>query len=162
MTPRMRIVAGPNGSGKTTLMRRLARDYAVNFYDVINADDIYAEISATGAYAPKMPVEGDALADFASRTEYGEEVKRLFGDGSVSVADGIVRFGAAAVSSYTVALLAEFIQSERFAKSAEAASRDAVAEAFAAGLDITVLRNGRVVRIPPTPNPPIPKSLRTD
>lgn len=35
------MVAGPNGSGKSTLMRRLAADYAVNFYDVLNADDIH-------------------------------------------------------------------------------------------------------------------------
>ena len=40
MTRRFRMVAGPNGSGKTTLMRRLAADYAVNFYDILNADDM--------------------------------------------------------------------------------------------------------------------------
>ena len=39
MTRRFRLLAGPNGSGKTTLKRRLERDYAVNFYDFLNADE---------------------------------------------------------------------------------------------------------------------------
>ena len=38
MTSRFRMVAGPNGSGKTTLVGWLARDYAVNFYTMLNAD----------------------------------------------------------------------------------------------------------------------------
>ena len=37
MTSRFRMVAGPNGSGKTTLVSWLARDYAVNFYTMLNA-----------------------------------------------------------------------------------------------------------------------------
>lgn len=58
------MVAGPNGSGKTTLMRRLAADYAVNFYDILNADDIFAEVCRTNAYLPPMPVEPDALCRY--------------------------------------------------------------------------------------------------
>ena len=89
MTRRFRLLAGPNGSGKTTLKRRLERDYVVNFYDSLNADEIFAEVKKTGAYAPRLAFE----------------------------------------------------------TSAEAASREAVNEAFAAGLPITVLQNGRVVRV---------------
>jgi len=61
VTRRFRLLAGPNGSGKTTLMRRLERDYAVNFYDFLNADEIYAEVKATGAYAPRLAIESEAL-----------------------------------------------------------------------------------------------------
>ena len=43
MTSRFRMVAGPNGSGKTTLVGWLARDYAVNFYTMLNADDVPPE-----------------------------------------------------------------------------------------------------------------------
>ena len=39
MTKRFRMIAGPNGSGKSTLADLLHRDYAVNFYTMLNADD---------------------------------------------------------------------------------------------------------------------------
>jgi len=39
MTKRFRMIAGPNGSGKSTLAGLLRRDYAVNFYTMLNADD---------------------------------------------------------------------------------------------------------------------------
>lgn len=54
MIKRFRLIAGPNGSGKSTLMRQLATDYAVNFYDVLNADDIFAEVSRSGCFLPLM------------------------------------------------------------------------------------------------------------
>ena len=44
MTKRFRMIAGPNGSGKSTLADLLHRDYAVNFYAMLNADDIFAEV----------------------------------------------------------------------------------------------------------------------
>ena len=112
MMPRFRLVAGPNGSGKTTLMRRLVRDYAVNFYDTINADDIFAEASRTGAYAPKIPVDPISLADFAVESQYDADVKDAFASGKVFVDDGIVRFKRGGANSYTIALLAYFLQSE--------------------------------------------------
>ena len=46
------MIAGPNGSGKSTLCGVLRRDYAVNFYTMLNSDDIFAEISKTNAYSP--------------------------------------------------------------------------------------------------------------
>ena len=47
MTQRFRMIAGPNGSGKSTLADLLHRDYAVNFYTMLNADEIFAEVSKT-------------------------------------------------------------------------------------------------------------------
>ena len=110
MTARFRLVAGPNGSGKTTLMRRLAADYAVNFYDVINADDIFAEVSRTGRFAPRIPLPDGLLKTYAATTSYPDEVKRLFGSGTVSLESDCVRFAPEAVNSYSVALLADFLQ----------------------------------------------------
>lgn len=112
MTPRFRVVAGPNGSGKTTLARRLAADYAVNFYDVVNADDIFAEVRRTGRCAPRMPVDGGALLKFALASSYGADVKNVFLDGKVDVKDDCVLFAPEAVNSYSVALLAAFLQHE--------------------------------------------------
>lgn len=40
-------------------------------------------------------------------------------------------------------------EDRKLAEAAKAASRDAVAKAFAAGLSITVLKNGKLVRIAP-------------
>ena len=47
MIKRFRMIAGPNGSGKSTLVGLLRRDYAVNFYTMLNADEIFAEVSKT-------------------------------------------------------------------------------------------------------------------
>ena len=111
MTPRYRVVAGPNGSGKTTLMRRLAADYAVNFYSVLNADDIFAEVSRTGAYAPRVSVTAGQLKSYAAITSYPDDVKAPFADGSITVDADCVRFRTKeSATSYTVALLAGFLQ----------------------------------------------------
>ena len=111
MTPRFRMVAGPNGSGKTTLMRRLAADYAVNFYDVLNADDIYAEVRRTVAYAPRMSLLDGILRSYAEITSYSEEVKSFFRNGSITLESDMIRFAPEAVNSYTVALVVSFLQS---------------------------------------------------
>ena len=50
MIKRFRMVAGPNGSGKSTLVSMLARDYAVNFYTKLNADDVFAEVRRSHAF----------------------------------------------------------------------------------------------------------------
>ena len=49
MVKRFRMIAGPNGSGKSTLVQRLRDDYSVNFYTFVNADEILAQVSQTGA-----------------------------------------------------------------------------------------------------------------
>lgn len=110
---RFRMVAGPNGSGKSTLMHRLAEDYAVNFYDVLNADDIFAEVRRTGAYLPRLGVEADALLAYASSSSYDASTRGFFSDGTISLDDDCICFRRPeAVNSYTIALLTNFLQSE--------------------------------------------------
>lgn len=113
MRPRFRLVAGPNGSGKTTLVNSLVRDYAVNFYDLLNADDIFAEARSSSRFAPRILVEEGGLLSFARASSYPAEVRRQFKDGGIRIASGIVRFRSqSCVNSYTVALLTGFLQSE--------------------------------------------------
>ncbi len=113
MTKRFRMIAGPNGSGKTTLTTWLARDYAVNFYLRLNADDMFAEATRTQALAAPIPVSAEALARYADASAYSEDIKARFADGRVKVEDDHVRFASAEdVNSYTVALVTNFLQSE--------------------------------------------------
>jgi len=113
MTRRFRLLAGPNGSGKTTLKRRLEHDYAVNFYDFLNADEIYAEVKATGAYAPRLAIEPEALTAYVEASSYDESVKAFFRNGAIAVEEDCVRFKTSdSVNSYTVALLTAFLSAE--------------------------------------------------
>ena len=113
MTRRFRLLAGPNGSGKTTLKRRLERDYAVNFYDFLNADEIFAEVKETGAYAPRLAIESEALAAFVDASSYDASVKAFFRDGAIVVENDCIRFKTpTSVNSYTVALLTAFLSAE--------------------------------------------------
>ena len=113
MTRRFRLLAGPNGSGKTTLKRRLGRDYAVNFYDYLNADEIFAEVKRTGAYAPRLAIEPETLAAFVDASSYDESVKTFFREGAIAVENDCVRFRTpASANSYTVALLTAFLSAE--------------------------------------------------
>lgn len=113
MTKRFRMVAGPNGSGKSTLVANLRRDYELNFYTMLNADDIYAEVFRTLAYLPSVPVSARDLVEYAQASEYGPEVKQVFVDGSITVMGDAIRFASPdAVNSYTIALLTNFLQCE--------------------------------------------------
>ncbi len=113
MTKRFRMVAGPNGSGKSTLTAWLMRDYAVNFYTMLNADDVFAQVTRTGAFFAPFPIDGDALTAHAIDTEYAETENDRFRSGEISVDADCVRFNSAeAVNSYTVALLVNFLQNE--------------------------------------------------
>ena len=87
MTKRFRMIAGPNGSGKSTLAGLLRRDYAVNFYTMLNADDIFAEVSKTRAYLPSLPVDGESLLRYARQSEYTPQTKAYFENGDISVVD---------------------------------------------------------------------------
>lgn len=78
MVKRFRMIAGPNGSGKSTLVQRLRDDYSVNFYTFVNADEILAQVSQTGAYSPKFPVSKEELVRYAERSTYDEGVKSVF------------------------------------------------------------------------------------
>ena len=113
MISRFRMVAGPNGSGKSTLAAWLARDYAVNFYTMLNADDVYALVQRTQAYFAPFPIDGASLAAYAGNTSYADAEKARFSSGEISVDADCVRFATTeSVNSYTVALLVNFLQDE--------------------------------------------------
>ena len=113
MTSRFRMVAGPNGSGKSTLAAWLARDYAVNFYTMLNADEVFAEVSRTGACFAPFPVDAASLLAYVEKSQYAESEKALFRSGAIAVDFDCVRFHVAeAVNSYTVAMLVNFLQDE--------------------------------------------------
>jgi len=92
MTKRFRMIAGPNGSGKSTLADLLRRDYAVNFYTMLNADDIFAEVSRTHAYLPALPVDGESLKCYVRQSEYAPQTKAYFENGDIFVVDDTIRF----------------------------------------------------------------------
>ena len=116
MIKRFRMIAGPNGSGKSTLVGLLRRDYAVNFYSMLNSDDIFAEISKTSAYSPSLPVSEEALLKFVSDSEYSDTTKAFFLSGEIAVKDDTIHFGSKeSVNTYTVALLTNFLQQEHIA-----------------------------------------------
>jgi len=113
MINRFRMVAGPNGSGKTTLVGWLTRDYAVNFYTMLNADDVFARVKRTKAFFLPFPVEPTALAAYVESTQYDECEKMRFRAGEIALERDCVRFNTdGAVNSYTVALLVNFLQDE--------------------------------------------------
>lgn len=91
MTKRFRMIAGPNGFGKSTLVGLLRRDYAVNFYTMLNADEILAEVSKTRAYLPALPVDRESLLRYALASEYNSQTKSFFESGEISVADDTVQ-----------------------------------------------------------------------
>ena len=102
MTKRFRMIAGPNGAGKSTLVGLLCRDYAVNIYTMLNADEILAEVSKTRAYLPALPVDRESLLRYALASEYNSQTKSFFESGEISVADDTVRFKSdAAINTYT-------------------------------------------------------------
>ena len=113
MIKRFRMVAGPNGSGKTTLIGWLTRDYAVNFYTMLNADDVFAEVRRTNRLFAPLPIDGAALAAYVEDSGYDEREKAWFRSGEIVVKADCIRFNAPeAVNSYTVALLVNFLQDE--------------------------------------------------
>lgn len=74
MISRFRMIAGPNGSGKTTLTEWLQRDYAVNFYHRLNADDIFVEVKRSRATRAPLPVENEKLIAYARASAYAPEI----------------------------------------------------------------------------------------
>lgn len=110
MVKRFRMIAGPNGSGKSTLVARLRDEYAVNFYDFLNADDILSAVRRDGVYLPRFPVEQSELVAYAESSGYGDSVRRVFRQSEICVDGDCVRFLPQAVNSYTIALLTNFLQ----------------------------------------------------
>ena len=125
MVKRFRMIAGPNGSGKSTLVKRLRDNYNVNFYTFVNADEIFAQVSETGAYSPKFPVSKNELVRYADGSTYDESVKAVFRSDAVRVEGDCVRFDKTAVNSYTMALFANFLQ-DRFLDRGESFSQETV------------------------------------
>lgn len=78
MIPRIRVFAGPNGSGKSTLAEWLSKDYSVNLYQYINADQMFSEIDRTLMLACPLPtcavVTVVAFLFLAECPKHGEEI----------------------------------------------------------------------------------------
>lgn len=110
MVKRFRMIAGPNGSGKSTLVARLREDYAVNFYDFLNADDILVSVRRTGAYSPRFPIDPSELLAYVEASGYDSSVMEVFRNGAIRVDGDCLRFDAGAVNSYTIALFTNFLQ----------------------------------------------------
>lgn len=111
MTPRFRMIAGPNGSGKTTLCGRLAAEYSVNFYTMVNADRMFVEASRTRNLRTPVPVAPDAFARHLSASTYPPGVLAPFRDGRIALDEDCFRFRTArVVTTYTVSLVANFVQ----------------------------------------------------
>ena len=126
MTPRFRMIAGPNGSGKTTLYERLAGEFAVNFYTMLNADRMFAEASANRTILAPLPIDGADLARHIAASSYPESVLAPFRRGAIILNDGLFRFvDPRAITSYTVSLIVNFIQ-ERMIRSRQSFSQETV------------------------------------
>jgi predicted ABC-type ATPase len=105
------MVAGPNGSGKSTLTALLRNDYAVNFYTLLNADNIFAEVSKSLSLLSPIPIEQNKLIEYAKTSEYDDNVKKHFVDKRIFIEGDIIRFSSHdAVNSYTIALVTNFLQ----------------------------------------------------
>lgn len=116
MISRFRMIAGPNGSGKTTLTEWLQRDYAVNFYHRLNADDIFVEVKRSRATRAPLPVENEKLIAYARASAYAPEIVDRFVSGSIRAGGDIIRFATEDdINSYTVALVTNFLQAELIA-----------------------------------------------
>ena len=111
MTPRFRMIAGPNGAGKTTLCERLTADYAVNFYSMINADRMFVEASETRFLRLPLPVDRAVFERHLAVSSYPAVVLAPFSKGRIALENDCFHFrDASAVSSYTVSLIANFVQ----------------------------------------------------
>ncbi|MBQ7190175.1 MAG: zeta toxin family protein [Kiritimatiellae bacterium] len=106
------MIAGPNGSGKSTLAGRLMGEYAVNLYHRVNADEILAEAEASGFFRMPVPVDADSLSRYLLSTGYGGETTGAFTDGRIRLNDGVFSFSPGALTSYTAALVADFLVGE--------------------------------------------------
>lgn len=112
------MVAGPNGSGKTSLASWLAKDYSVNFYQMLNADNLMKTARETLRLAAPTPIGADELVAFAHATAYPPDVIALFANGGVAVQSDCVVFKKAAVNTYSVALVTAFFREKLFSAGA--------------------------------------------
>ena len=52
---------------------------------MLNADEIFAEVSKTRAYLPTLPVDRESLLRYALASEYNSQTKSFFESGEISV-----------------------------------------------------------------------------
>ena len=113
MTPRLRMLAGPNGSGKSTLAQQLVDDYAVNLYKFLNADMLFAEISRSCKTPCPFSIDNQELLDFINASTYPEECKLPFRELQIVIdEDDYLSFASEAITSYTVAMTADFFKEQ--------------------------------------------------
>jgi len=112
MIPRIRVFAGPNGSGKSTLAEWLSKDYSVNLYQYINADQMFSEIDRTLMLACPLPMDNESLLAYTNNSTFPDKHKAYYASGNIQIKDDFVIFTRDAVNSYTVAMLADFFRSE--------------------------------------------------
>lgn len=116
MTPRLRMLAGPNGSGKSTLASQLTDDYAVNLYKFLNADMLFAEIAQSHKTACPFSLDNRELLEFIQSSTYPDDCKLPFLKQAIRIdKDDYLTFAPDAVTSYTVAMAADFFK-EAFLK----------------------------------------------
>jgi len=139
LTPRFRLIAGPNGSGKTTLCDWLARAFAVNFYTMVNADDLFVRASSVRAIPAPMPIDGAEWRRHLAASTYPASVTRFFRR-DIRLVDDCFRFKtAASVNTYTVSLVANFFQ-DRLIESGQSFSQETV---FSHPSKVDALRRAR-------------------
>jgi predicted ABC-type ATPase len=114
------MFAGPNGSGKTTLFRGLAREYSrlgvFNGEPFVNADDIDAELGASGALKLGRygihPTE-EELHAWLRAFAWNDDTRRLVEHARMK--DGGIAIDAKVPLSYAAAQIAGFIRSRLLA-----------------------------------------------
>lgn len=126
MTPRFRIIAGPNGSGKTTLCKRLAGEFAVNFYTMLNPDEMFLQAFSTRRIAAPLPISTAELDSYVADCSFPESVLAPFLKRNITLDDGLFKFlEADAVNTYTISLITNFIQ-DRMIVSKQSFSQETV------------------------------------
>ena len=112
MEKRLRIFAGPNGSGKSTLVQRIKEKENVPLYTVLNADELFATIKATGKYTHSAPIEKFQLVEFAANTTYPDAVKDVFASNCIRIEGCEMYFDVEARTNRAAAVLTEFLKED--------------------------------------------------
>ena len=98
MIPRIRVFAGPNGSGKSTLAEWLSKDYSVNLYQYINADQMFSEIDRTLMLACPLPMDNESLLAYTNNSTFPDKHKAYYASGNIQIKDDFVIFTRDAVN----------------------------------------------------------------
>lgn len=113
MIARLKMFAGPNGSGKSTLAQQLSDDYAINLYNFLNADILFAEIAKSCKTACPLNIDNQDLLDFINNSTYLDDYKRPFRNHLITIdKEDCFVFDPCAINSYTVAMVADFLKDQ--------------------------------------------------